>query len=179
MSMVTVHLVTNKLLPEEFEQLFRDHSTLVYRTAYRITRNAEDAEDVLQTIFVRLLGRQFPPDLQKNPGAYLYRAAVNLSLDTIENRKNHVAIWTGEQLEAGTSPVDSITDEVMHQRLHAAIAKLKPAAAEIVILRYMHNLSDAAIAKLLGKSRGVIAVSLYRSRARLKKLMKLSLGETR
>ena len=177
--MVTMHQVTNRLLPEEFERLFRDHSRLVYRTAYRITRNAQDAEDVLQTIFVRLLGRQFPPDLQKNPGAYLYRAAVNLSLDTIENRKNNVAIWAAEQLEVTTSPKDLITDEVVHQRLHQAIAKLKPAAAEIVILRYMHNLSDAAIAKLLGKSRGVIAVSLYRSRARLKKFMKLSLGETR
>src|SRR5215470_5474841 len=106
MSTVTVQQVTTKLLPEEFERLFRDHSKLVYRTAYRITRNAQDAEDVLQTIFVRLLGRQFPPDLQKNPSAYLYRAAVNLSLDTIEKRKNHVVIWTAEELEAGASPTD-------------------------------------------------------------------------
>src|SRR5262245_61604897 len=131
MSIVTARQVTSKLLPEEFEQLFLDHSKLVYRTAYRITRSAEDAEDILQTIFVRLLGRQFPPDLQKSPAAYLYRAAVNLSFDTIEARKNHVVVWAGEQLEADTPPADSITDEVMHQRLHEAIAKLRPAAAEI------------------------------------------------
>src|SRR5262249_12267610 len=178
MSMVTVHRVTNKLLPEEFEQLFRDHSKLVYRTAYRITRNAEDAEDILQTIFVRLLGRQFPPDLHTNPRAYLHRAAVNLSLDTIENRKNHVDLGRREPADPGGPPLNSDANEVMHRQLHEAIAKLKPKAAEIVILRYMHNLSDAEIAKLLGKSRGVIAVSLYRSRARLKRFMKDSLGET-
>ena len=177
MSTVTVQQVANKLLPEEFEQLFRDHSKLVYRTAYRVTRNAEDAEDVLQTIFVRLLGRQFPPDLQKNPRAYLYRAAVNLSLDTIQSRKNEVPVPTWEQAKATRCPTDSITEEVLDQRLHEAISKLRPAAAEILILRYMHNLSDAAIAKLLGKSRGVIAVSLFRSRARLKKLLRHSLGE--
>ena len=177
MSTVTVQQVANKLLPEEFEQLFRDHSKLVYRTAYRVTRNAEDAEDVLQTIFVRLLGRQFPPDLQKNPRAYLYRAAVNLSLDTIQSRKNEVRVPTWEQAKATRCPTDSTTEEVLDQRLHEAISKLRPAAAEILILRYMHNLSDAAIAKLLGKSRGVVAVSLFRSRARLKKLLRHSLGE--
>jgi len=41
-----------------------------------------------------------------------------------------------------------------------------------VILGYVHDKSDAAIAKLLGTSRGTIAVSLYRSRARLRKLMR-------
>jgi len=177
MSTVTVQRVENKLLPEDFEQLFRDHSKLVYRTAYRVTRNAEDAEDVLQTIFVRLLGRQFSPDLQKNPRAYLYRAAVNLSLDTIQSRKNEVLVPTWEQAKATRCPRDSTTEEVLDQRLHEAISKLRPAAAEILILRYMHNLSDAAIAKLLGKSRGVIAVSLFRSRGRLKRLLRHSLGE--
>jgi DNA-directed RNA polymerase specialized sigma24 family protein len=41
----------------------------------------------------------------------------------------------------------------------------------------MHNYSDAEIAKLLGKSRGVVAVTLYRSRARLKKLIRQFQGD--
>jgi RNA polymerase sigma factor (sigma-70 family) len=48
---------------------------------------------------------------------------------------------------------------------------LKPKAAEILLLHYKHNYSDAEIAKMLGKSRGTIAVTLYRIRARLRKLM--------
>jgi len=42
---------------------------------------------------------------------------------------------------------------------------------EILILHYEHDYSDAQIGKLLGTSRGVIAVTLYRARARLKKLL--------
>jgi DNA-directed RNA polymerase specialized sigma24 family protein len=46
-------------------------------------------------------------------------------------------------------------------------------------LRYLHDYSDAEIAALLGTSRGVIAVTLYRSRARLRRLLRDSLGEDR
>ena len=47
---------------QEFEGLFREHYLLVYRTAWVITGNSDDAEDVLQTIFLRLLRRSVPPD---------------------------------------------------------------------------------------------------------------------
>jgi DNA-directed RNA polymerase specialized sigma24 family protein len=55
-----------------------------------LTGSVEDAEDILQTIFLRLLAREFPPDLRKNPEPYLYRAAFNLSLNTLRQRKRHV-----------------------------------------------------------------------------------------
>jgi RNA polymerase sigma factor (sigma-70 family) len=54
------------------------------------------------------------------------------------------------------------------------VAELSRGAAEILILRYVHGCSDAEIAKRLGTSRGTIAVSLYRSRARLRRLMSAS-----
>lgn len=66
MSAVTP-LVNEKLIDSEFDQFFRDHNQLVYRTAFRVTRSAEDSEDVLQTIFLRLIRREFPPDLKRNP----------------------------------------------------------------------------------------------------------------
>jgi len=43
------------------------HYLLVYRTACVITRSPQDAEDVLQTIFLRLMRRSVPPDIRKNP----------------------------------------------------------------------------------------------------------------
>lgn len=57
----------------EFEGLFREHYQLVYRTAYGVTGRAEDAEDVLQTVFLKLLRRGHSPDLYKNTKGYLYR----------------------------------------------------------------------------------------------------------
>jgi RNA polymerase sigma-70 factor (ECF subfamily) len=176
MSTVTMPHENRRTLPEEFERLYREHATFVYRTAFRITRNAEEAEDILQTIFLRLLRRESSPDLLKRPRAYLYRAAVNASLDAIESRRNRWETPDVSEIEATVRP-DSSTKEELHQHLHKAIAELNPTSAEILILRYMHNYSDAEIAKMLGKSRGVVAVTLYRARARLKKLIRQFPGD--
>jgi RNA polymerase sigma-70 factor, ECF subfamily len=165
--------VVIEALEQEFEQIFREHYRMAYRTAYGVTGNAQDAEDVVQTIFLRLLRREFPPDLKKNPKAYLYRAAVNLSLNTIRDRKRRPTIGDAEQLSALPQP-DSPEDT--HKRLYEAVSDLSPESANILILRYVHDYSDAEIAKLLGTTRGTIAVSLYRSRARLRKMMRVSPG---
>lgn len=177
MSTVTIPQENKTSLPEEFERLYREHATFVYRTAFRITRNAEEAEDILQTIFLRLLRRESSPDLQKHPRAYLYRAAVNAALDTIESRRNRSETADVRGIEAILHSPDSSAKEKLHEQLHKAIAELSPGSAEVLILRYMHNYSDAAIAKMLGKSRGVVAVTLYRARARLKKLIRQSPGD--
>ena len=177
MSTVTISQENKTTLQEEFERLYREHATFVYRTALRITRNAEEAEDILQTIFLRLLRRESSPDFQKLPRAYLYRAAVNAALDAIELRRNRSGVADVREIEAILHRPDSSAKEKLHQQLHKAIAELNPASAEILILRYMHNYSDAAIAKMLGKSRGVVAVTLYRARARLKKLIRQSPGD--
>jgi RNA polymerase sigma factor (sigma-70 family) len=72
---------------------------------------------------------------------------------------------------------DASNTELEVRRLYEAIAELKPEAAQILILRYMHNKNDAEIARILGRSRGTIALNLFRSRARLKKLLLTKLGD--
>ena len=72
------------------------------------------------------------------------------------------------------SPVES--EDEIHRRLYEAISRLSAGWGEMLILRYVHKSSDAEIARLLGKSRGTVAVTLYRARARLKKWMSDSLG---
>src|ERR1700704_1264901 len=88
---VTVQRTDARPLPEDFERMFQEHHRLVYRAAYRITGNSEDAEDVLQTLFLRLLRREFPPDIESNPKAYLHRAAVNIGLDIVKIRGRNVS----------------------------------------------------------------------------------------
>ena len=170
MSTLNVPDVTNPV-DRELEDVFRTHYRMTYRTAYGITGSTEDAEDVVQTIFLRLVCREFPPDLMRHPRAYLYRAAVNLSLNTIRGRKRRILtdLPLVEETQARVSESDSA--EEIHRRLYEAVAELTPESAHILVLRYVHEYSDAAIARLLGTSRGTIAVSLYRSRRRLRKLM--------
>src|SRR5262245_51348667 len=169
--------VTGEPLPQEFEDLFDAHHVLVYRTAYGVTGRVEDAEDVVQTVFLRLLQRDKPREFLKNPKGYLYRAAVNLSLTIVQRRRHRALSEASEDLATSIPARASSRAEDRHRKLYDAMAQLKPKAASILILRYLHNYSDAEIANLLGTSRGVIAVTLYRSRARLKKLLDASLGE--
>jgi RNA polymerase sigma factor (sigma-70 family) len=157
---------------QDFERMFRDHYQTVYRTAYGVLGNGHDAEDVAQTVFVRVLHALPSRQLSQNPGGYLYRAAVNESLNIVRGRRRQLLTADPERYESTpiTNPaVESAED--LHRRLYEAIAELGAAEAEVVILRYVHGRSDREIAQLLGTSRGTIAVRLYRTRARLRKLM--------
>jgi len=154
-----------------FDRLFREHYRFVYRTAYGVTGCAEDADDVLQTIFLRLVARKTPPDFEKNPKAYLYRAGVNLALNTVRQRRHNVSADHLEGVVQETQAAESEILEDLHGRLYRAMANLPPKTAEMLVLRYVHNFTDAEIAKLLGTSRVVVAVRLSRARARLKKLI--------
>src|SRR5262245_2115434 len=85
-------------LSREVEELFREHYERLYRTAYGITGNRHDAEDVLQSIFVKLLQNPLPSDL-KHPVRYAHRAAVNLSLNIVRARKSQRVVNGVEHLQ--------------------------------------------------------------------------------
>jgi len=169
MSSITVFTVTDSPRGEELGRLFQEHYGLVFRTAYSVTGSVEDAEDVLQNVFASLLRRELPPELHKNPRAYFYRAAFNLSLNTVRYRKRHPSASGERLLLSEVRAADTLHDEELEARLREAIAELHPTSAEILILKYVHHRSLAEIAKLLGTTRSTVAVSLFRSRAKLKK----------
>src|SRR5262245_19337194 len=164
-------------LPQEFEALFLEHCQMLHRTAYAITGHRQDAEDVLQSIFVNLLQRGVTPDVRQHPARYLHRAAVNLSLNVLRTRKRRRLVYGIDTLEMPAPDEDreDVRERAeRHERLMAAMASLKPRALEILLLHYKHDYSDAQIAALLGTSRGTIAVALFRIRARLRTLLRTS-----
>ena len=167
MSAATTPNVSFMPLAREFEDLFQEHSQLLYRTAYSLLDNPADAEDVLQTIFLRLLRNGLPTAFHKNPKGYLYRAAVNAALDTIRARKRHES---SDRVLVETIEVSSIEEQ--HHRLAEALAEMDSQTADILVLKYVHSYKDADIAKVIGTSRGAIAMRLLRSRSKLKKLMR-------
>jgi hypothetical protein len=91
---------TSGALEQVLEELFREHWQLVYRTAFSVLRNRHDAEDVLQSIFLKLFERELPADLPRNPQGYFYRAAVNASLNVVRSRKNEVVTADFHSLQA-------------------------------------------------------------------------------
>lgn len=176
--MSTVAMPEGQSSTTDVENVFRKHSQLIYRTACVVTGSRSDAEDVLQTIFLRLLRRTVPLTFYKNPERYFYKAAVNLSLNTLRSRRRLVLIGDLDYFDAAQSAESSNSDDAIIKRLRMAIATLSPRTVEILILRYVHDYTEAEIATVLGRSRGTIAVTLYRCRVRLRRLLRVrSLGE--
>jgi RNA polymerase sigma-70 factor (ECF subfamily) len=157
---------------EELERVYREHAPLIYRTAWGVLGTREDAEDVLQSVFLSLLRRESLPDLQQNPRAYLYRAAVTASLDVLKAKRRRPTLVDDARLESVVVDSGPPFDEELYERLYAAIGQLPAEASSVLVLRYMHNKSLAEIARELGLSRTAVAVRLFRSRARLKALLR-------
>src|SRR6185295_613580 len=114
--------VTSRAWQQELEQLFREHYSMLYRTAYSLLGNAADAEDVPQTIFLRLLRSGSPPDMQRNAAGYLYRAAVNASLSIIRSRKRRSLSCETERLEIAIDNPHADSAEEAHRRVAEVLA---------------------------------------------------------
>jgi RNA polymerase sigma-70 factor, ECF subfamily len=153
------------------EQAFVAHKDLVFRAAYRITGNAGDAEDVLQTVFLRLL-KQETPKIRNLP-AYLHRSAVNASLDLLRRGKRSAMVAFDDQAP-GAEPerLQAATQQPsleIQQWLRMALARLNPRWAEMFVLRFIEDYSNREIAGMMNTSAAVVAVVLHRTRAQLKK----------
>jgi RNA polymerase sigma-70 factor (ECF subfamily) len=172
MSTVVAFKVQDEQWTQEFDEAFREHAPMIYRTAYSVTRSAQDAEDVVQSLFLVLLRKGFPEGMRINPKGYLYRSAVNLSINAVRRRARHVPIAdaTSERLAAPSTDTEESHAE-LQRRLAEAMTQLNPSDVELLVLRYEHEYTDAQIAKLMGRPRASVAVALFRARARLRKLL--------
>jgi RNA polymerase sigma-70 factor (ECF subfamily) len=159
------------------EQLFLNHYDLVYRTAYRVTGNGTDAEDVLQTLFTRML-KKAPPDIETGWPAYLRRAAVNISLDLIRRRARGVSLGDMEPWIESSEPDPHRKHESLEvgDRLRAALANMNSTAAGMFVLRHVEGYSNREIAQMVGTSSGSVAVTLFRARGLLRKSLKTFRG---
>src|SRR5262245_10797293 len=135
--------VIAEALEREFEEIFREHHHMVYRTARGVLGNPTDAEDIVQTIFLRLLDRGISADIRRNPRGYLYRAAVNESLNVIRSRKRLILVADQDRIAAHAAPEPVESADEIHRRLYEAISRLGAGWAEMLILRYVHKSSDA------------------------------------
>ena len=160
--------------PGELETLFQTHHDRVFRTAHRITGSAADAEDVLQTVFLRLVKSPDGYDMSANPEAYLSRAAINASLDLMRSRSRSKSVGMSDvdanALESKfQNPEAEHADRELHELIRQAVARLGKTAAEMFILRYYEGYDNQEIAKQLDTSQMVVGVVLHRARTKLRK----------
>ena len=168
----------------DLDLIFREHHASVFRAAYRVTGNASDAEDVLQTVFMRLLRRHPDAETVGNMEGYLRRAAVNAALDLIRSRQAapHVPLEDVAPLlpETASLAPDRLyrSTEIRHW-LREAVSRLSPRAAEMFALRFFEGRGNPEIAQALGTTTASVAVTLSRTRERIQQEFRSYMGEIR
>jgi len=165
----------------ELERIFRENHALVFRAAYRITGNADDAEDVLQTVFLRMLKRDASAEPVGNMASFLHRAAVNAALDLMRSRQNihHIPL---DELEpvlaepAHRGPDRAQSSGEIREWLRGALARLNPRIAEMFAMRFFEGKENPEIARLMNTTPGTVAVTISRTRDRLEKEYRAYMG---
>jgi RNA polymerase sigma-70 factor (ECF subfamily) len=169
------------LTPADLERIFRENHAMVFRAAYRITANASDAEDALQTVFLRMLRRDPGAEPVGNMASFLHRSAVNAALDLVRTRQN-VRNVPLDELEpvlaepAYRRPDRALGSSEIRDWLRGAMARLNPRIAQMFILRFFEGKENPEIARLLNTTPGTVAVTLSRTRDRLEKEYRAYLG---
>jgi len=151
------------------EELFRQHHQRVFRIAYRITGDPDDAEDVLQTVFLRVVLRHEELDPSQNLAGYPSRAATHAAFDLLRARKRSrsVPLEDTDAESPSPGPERRPLDRELRDWLRQGLARLTPQAATVFALRYFEGEANRDIARALGMSPTAVAVTLHRVRGKL------------
>jgi RNA polymerase sigma-70 factor (ECF subfamily) len=146
-----------------FAGLYERHYEAVFRTALRVTGRPADAEDVLQTVFVRLLSGSEHDEAARRPAAYFRRAAVNAAVDLLRRRAVRA-----ETVYDDTAPHAAVESGLLlKEQLRRAIATLDSEDATLFVLRFVEGLSNQELADVFQLEKNNVAVRLHRIRLRL------------
>ena len=149
--------------PAPFADLYERHYEAVFRAALRVIGNAADAEDVLQTVFLRVLAGGGEGGDVTLPGAYFRRAAVNAAVDVLRRRELRAeSDYENEAPRASVQP-----SLLLKEQLRRAIAVLERDDASLFLLRHVEGLSIDELAEMFQIEKNNVTVRLHRIRRRL------------
>jgi RNA polymerase sigma factor (sigma-70 family) len=144
-----------------FAELYERHYEAVFHAALRVTGNPADAEDVLQTVFLRVLAKG--AEDAALPAAYFRRAAVNAAVDVLRRRE-----LRGDSVYDDQAPHAAVhTPVLLKERLRRAIAALDDEDASLFLLRHVEGLSIDELAGTFAIEKNNVTVRLHRIRHRL------------
>ena len=155
-------------LSPSFESLFRREYARVAAIAQRIVRDADEAEDVAQDVFVSFY-RKHPADAGYAP-AWLHAAAAHTALNAIRSRERRGRRETAHAHEAdrAVDPQRAAEDAETREEVRAALARMDERAASLLALRYS-GLSYDEIAAALGLRKTSIGTLLSRAEEAFRK----------
>lgn len=158
-------------VPPSWDQVVRQHSARVYRLAYRLSGNPQDAEDLTQETFVRV----FRSLANFQPGTFegwMHRITTNLFLDLVRRRQRirFDALPDDTERLPGTapSPEQVYADTYLDPQVQAALDALPPDFRVAVVLCDIEGLTYEEIAATLGIKLGTVRSRIHRGRVQLR-----------
>ena len=155
----------------DFKRMFLPMSQLLYRRAFRLTENAQDAEDLVQETFLRLWRRRDTLDEVNNLEGLAAEILKNAGLDLLRTRHIHIELTTEYEQEDSRSAVHEteVRDELT--LVNKLIEQLQPRQQRILALRCQEECEMAEIASITGETEDNIRAILSRSRKKLKEML--------
>lgn len=161
---------------DRFESLIAPHYDVLYRTAYRFTRSAADAEDLVQELCVRAY-----PEIEKlvqleRPRAWLIHVMRRIFIDqTRRYERRHVesleANEGSEPVSETPGPLESAERELQAERLHRAWRRLDASQRTLLALHDIEGYTLAELVELTGTKEGTLKSRLHRARVKLGRLL--------
>lgn len=169
-----------------FVELMRRYKAKVKQLAFRITRSVEDAEDVVQDVFMTVYLKLRDFEGKSAFSSWLYRIAFNASLMKLRKEKSrnlNSAIDQVEEIKIQVEQSPDYNSESAHQltelreMILASIEKLPAQYKQVVVLGDLQNLTHDEISGITGLTISAIKSRLHRARLMLKKRLKHALRE--
>ncbi|WP_293781712.1 RNA polymerase sigma factor SigE [uncultured Aeromicrobium sp.] len=156
----------------QWDEIVEEHSAQVYRLAYRLTGNRQDAEDLMQDVFVRVFNSldSYEPG---NFAGWVHRITTNLFLDKARKAQRHKTHPLFDGAEERMPSADVLPEYVVHDAgfdpdIEAALAALPREFRVAVVLCDVEGLSYEEISDVLGVKLGTVRSRIHRGRAQLR-----------
>jgi RNA polymerase sigma-70 factor (ECF subfamily) len=157
---------------EAFGILYERHVRRIYNYVYYRTGSVADAEDLTARTFFQALSNLHRYQVQGVPfSAWLFRIAHNLVANWHRDTGRHHATSTDGIVEVaanGDGPHDSAESAEERRELHKVIRRLPPDRQQLLILKYVEQMSTEEIALVMGKTEGAVKALLHRTIERLR-----------
>ena len=155
------------------DQAYRDHANDVYRVAYGILRDPDDALDATHDTFARAWERWDQYDSQRPLKGWLHGIVVHLALDQLRRRRvRRLALpvlgRATATLERTTQP-DAADEVARRQIVERALDGLRPEVRATLVLRHYYGYDYAQIGTFLGISSGTVGSTLSRAHAAIRR----------
>lgn len=152
-----------------FENVYDQHYQNVFRTAFLLMKNRDDAKDITQEVFVRFI--QSRKSIKNHDGikSWLHRVTVNCAIDLIKKRRmKSLNAIESEQSERQT-PEEEFLQKETRNLLLRELDVLPDKQKRALILRFFEGLSISEIARFTGLTNGSTRVTITRALLKLRK----------